>query len=122
MVTPLTHLLSHIYLYSPPPPSLPTSTYLYPPLPISTHLYPSLPLPLPLPLPLSLPLRPSPPKYKHAHDSRPSCFDRPPAPNDSYFRFADFEAFSLSAKSLNHPWELHLPRELVSHDISEEDW
>ncbi|ORX34395.1 hypothetical protein BD324DRAFT_583336 [Kockovaella imperatae] len=53
---------------------------------------------------------------------QPSCFDRPPAPADSYFRYADFEPFSLPASSLNHIWELHLSREFVGHDVSEEDW
>jgi len=53
---------------------------------------------------------------------RPVCFERPPAPTDSYFRYDEFEAFSLPSYALNHPWELHLPREVVSHDVSEEDW
>lgn len=54
--------------------------------------------------------------------SRPECFERPPASVDSYYRFDDFEAFSLPASALNRSWELHLPRELVSHDVSEHEW
>ncbi|ORY26862.1 hypothetical protein BCR39DRAFT_497755 [Naematelia encephala] len=53
---------------------------------------------------------------------QPSCFDRPPAQTDSYFRYDPFEAFSLPAAALNRAWELHLPRELVSHDVGEDDW
>lgn len=53
---------------------------------------------------------------------RPDCFNRPPAKADSFFRYDDFEAFSLHAKSLNRAWELYLPRALVSHDVSEADW
>ncbi|KAK1926418.1 hypothetical protein DB88DRAFT_164213 [Papiliotrema laurentii] len=53
---------------------------------------------------------------------QPACFERPPAAQDSFFRYDEFEAFSLPSQALNHPWELHLPRELVSHDVNEEDW
>lgn len=54
--------------------------------------------------------------------ARPACFERPPATQDSFFRYDEFGAFSLPSQALNHPWELHLPRELVSHDVNEEDW
>ncbi|WVR04437.1 hypothetical protein IAU60_001440 [Kwoniella sp. DSM 27419] len=53
---------------------------------------------------------------------QPACFDRPPAQTDSYFRYDTFEAFSLPASSLKHPHQLHLPPEVVSHDVSEDDW
>jgi hypothetical protein len=53
---------------------------------------------------------------------RPPCFDREPARHDSFFRYDDFEAFSLPSNGLNRAWEFHLPRELVSHDVTEEDW
>ncbi|WWC59202.1 uncharacterized protein I303_101752 [Kwoniella dejecticola CBS 10117] len=53
---------------------------------------------------------------------QPACFDRPPAKADSYFRYDQFEAFSLPCSSLNYPHQLHLPPELVSHDVNEEDW
>jgi len=43
-------------------------------------------------------------------------------PSDSYYGYDDFEAFSLPASRLNHPYELHLPRELVSHDVNESEW
>ena len=61
-------------------------------------------------------------KYDFCSCCRPACFDRPPAPSDSFYRYDDFEAFSLPSHALNHPWELHLPRELVSHDVNAEDW
>lgn len=54
--------------------------------------------------------------------SRPSCFERPPARGDAYYHYNEFEAFCLPASKLNKAWELHLPRELVGHDVSEEDW
>jgi hypothetical protein len=53
---------------------------------------------------------------------RPACFERPPARADAYFGYNEFEAFCLPAASLNRPKELHLPRELVGHDVSEVDW
>lgn len=53
---------------------------------------------------------------------RPPCFDRPPATADSYFRYEDFEPFALSAGALNEAWKLHIPRELIGHDVSQEDW
>ncbi|WVQ84010.1 hypothetical protein IAT38_006155 [Cryptococcus sp. DSM 104549] len=53
---------------------------------------------------------------------QPPCFDRPPAKQDSYYRYDPFEAFSLSARMLNHPHQLHLPPELISRDVGEEDW
>jgi hypothetical protein len=53
---------------------------------------------------------------------RPACFERPPARPDSYFRYEEFGGFCLPAKSLNRPKELHLPPELVGHDVSEVDW
>ena len=43
-------------------------------------------------------------------------------PSDSFYRYDDFEAFSLPARRLNQPWELHIPEELVSHDINESEW
>nr|XP_031861902.1 uncharacterized protein CI109_002731 [Kwoniella shandongensis]KAA5528974.1 hypothetical protein CI109_002731 [Kwoniella shandongensis] len=54
--------------------------------------------------------------------SRPACFDRPPAKADSFFRYDPFEAFSLPAKNLNHPHQLVLPPELVSHGVGNDDW
>nr|XP_019047448.1 hypothetical protein I302_04061 [Kwoniella bestiolae CBS 10118]OCF26378.1 hypothetical protein I302_04061 [Kwoniella bestiolae CBS 10118] len=53
---------------------------------------------------------------------KPHCFDRPPAKSDSYFRYDPFQPFSLPCSSLNYPHQLHLPPELVSHDVNEEDW
>nr|ACZ81451.1 CND01640 [Kwoniella heveanensis] len=53
---------------------------------------------------------------------QPACFDRPPAKADSYYRYDGFEAFSFPAASLNRAHQLHLPPELVSHDVNEEDW
>ncbi|WWD00322.1 hypothetical protein V866_007233 [Kwoniella sp. B9012] len=53
---------------------------------------------------------------------QPPCFDRPPAKSDSYFRYDPFQPFSLPCSSLNYPHQLHLPPELVSHDVNEEDW
>ena len=61
-------------------------------------------------------------KFSACSCCRPACFERPPAPSDSFYRYDDFEAFSLPSHALNHPWELHLPRELVSHDVTAEDW
>ncbi|WWC67693.1 uncharacterized protein I206_101605 [Kwoniella pini CBS 10737] len=53
---------------------------------------------------------------------QPACFDRPPAKSDTYFRYDQFDAFSLHCSSLNYPHQLHLPPELISHDVNEEDW
>lgn len=53
---------------------------------------------------------------------RPPCFDRPPAQQESYYRYEPFEAFSFSASLLNHPHQLHLPPELVRRDVNEQDW
>jgi hypothetical protein len=53
---------------------------------------------------------------------RPNGFDRPPANADSYFRYDHFDAFALNARALNEAWKLHLPRELVGHDVNQEDW
>lgn len=53
---------------------------------------------------------------------RPPCFGRPPAQQESYYRYEPFEAFSFSANLLNHPHQLHLPPELVSRDVNEQDW
>ena len=53
---------------------------------------------------------------------RPNGFDRPPANADSYFRYEHFDAFALNARALNEAWKLHLPRELVGHDVNQEDW
>lgn len=58
----------------------------------------------------------------YADSIRPPCFDRAPAANDSYFRYDEFEAFALSSRALNEAWKLHIPRELISHDVTEEDW
>jgi len=41
---------------------------------------------------------------------------------DSYFKYEEFGGFCLPAESLNRPKELHLPPELVGHDVSEVDW
>ncbi|ODO03117.1 hypothetical protein I350_05962 [Cryptococcus amylolentus CBS 6273] len=53
---------------------------------------------------------------------QPACFNRPPAKEDSYYRYEPFEAFSFSAHLLNHPHQLHLPPEIVSRDVNEQDW
>ncbi|WVQ97827.1 hypothetical protein IAU59_004942 [Kwoniella sp. CBS 9459] len=53
---------------------------------------------------------------------QPACFDRPPAKADSYYRYDGFEAFSFPAASLNRAHQLHLPPEIVSHDVNEDDW
>ncbi|KIR29707.1 hypothetical protein I309_01192 [Cryptococcus deuterogattii LA55] len=53
---------------------------------------------------------------------QPPCFGRPPAQQESYYRYEPFEAFSFSANLLNHPHQLHLPPELVSRDVNEQDW
>ena len=43
-------------------------------------------------------------------------------PTDSFYRYDDFEAFSLPAKRLSRPWEISIPEELVSHDVNESEW
>ena len=43
-------------------------------------------------------------------------------PTDQYYRYDEFEAFSLPARGLNHPWELLVPPELVSHDVNQSEW
>ncbi|KAL7424408.1 hypothetical protein Q5752_000090 [Cryptotrichosporon argae] len=53
---------------------------------------------------------------------QPPCFDRPPAQADGYSKYNTFEPFSLPAKALNKPHLLHVPPELVGHDVTEEDW
>ncbi|WVN84872.1 uncharacterized protein L203_100008 [Cryptococcus depauperatus CBS 7841] len=53
---------------------------------------------------------------------QPACFDRPPAKQDSYYRYEPFEAFSFSADMLNHPHQLHLPPSLVNRDVNGQDW